>query len=118
MFFCVGCWNYWIKLNIFDIIYYNGEKISHLPFKERRKIIEKIIQTIKLKIRPSFQIITNKESQALKFYQKALKTGEEGIMIKNLKSPYRPGRRVGYMVKMKPEAKDLDFVIVKAEYFK
>ena len=33
-------------------------------------------------------------------------------------APYHPGRRVGYMAKMKPEVKDLDFVVVGAEYGK
>jgi len=36
--------------------------------------------------------------------------------MKNLKSHYRPGRRVGNMVKMKPEERDLDLVITGAEY--
>jgi DNA ligase-1 len=39
-------------------------------------------------------------------------------MMKNLKAPYKPGRRVGYMLKMKPEEKDLDLVITGAEYGK
>ena len=37
-------------------------------------------------------------------------------MMKNLKAPYKPGRRVGYMLKIKPEEKDLDLVITGAEY--
>jgi len=37
-------------------------------------------------------------------------------MFKRLDSPYQAGRRVGHIVKMKPEAKDLDLVIVGAEY--
>ena len=41
---------------------------------------------------------------------------QEGVMMKNLNSPYRPGRRVGNMVKMKPEERDLDLVITGAEY--
>src|SRR3989338_5547581 len=37
-------------------------------------------------------------------------------MFKKLDVGYRAGRRVGYIVKMKPEVKDLDLVIVGAEY--
>jgi len=37
-------------------------------------------------------------------------------MIKNLKAFYQPGRRVGHMLKIKPEEKDLDLVITGAEY--
>lgn len=37
-------------------------------------------------------------------------------MMKNLDSDYDPGRRVGNMVKLKPEEKDLDLVITGGEY--
>lgn len=36
--------------------------------------------------------------------------------MKNLQAPYKPGRRVGNMIKMKPEERDLDLVITGAEY--
>ena len=105
-----------VEINVFDIVYYNNDVLANLPFMERRKILEKIIHTEKLKIRPSMQFVTDNEKKALVFYHKALKIGEEGIMIKKLDAPYQPGRRVGYMVKMKPDIADLDLVIVGAEY--
>src|SRR3972149_9871023 len=37
-------------------------------------------------------------------------------MFKNLKAAYQPGRRVGHMLKIKPETRDLDLVITGAEY--
>ena len=37
-------------------------------------------------------------------------------MFKNLNSPYKPGARVGYMVKFKPVMETLDLVIVGAEW--
>jgi len=99
-----------------SIIFHNNKIIANLPFKERRKILESIVKTEKLKIRPSMQFITDDENKALKFYKDALKMHEEGIMIKNLEAEYHPGRRVGFMVKMKPDTADLDLVIVGAEY--
>ena len=36
--------------------------------------------------------------------------------MKNLDAPYKPGRRVGNMLKIKPQEKDLDLVITGAEY--
>ena len=85
-------------------------------FKERRKILEKVIEGKKMVIRCSFQIITSDEKEAEKFYEKALEIGEEGVMIKKLDAPYRQGRRVGYIAKIKPEVNDLDLVIMGAEY--
>ena len=37
-------------------------------------------------------------------------------MIKNMKSAYKPGARVGHMLKVKPEERDLDLVITGGEY--
>ena len=37
-------------------------------------------------------------------------------MFKKLDAPYQQGRRVGFMVKMKPQAADLDLVITGGEY--
>ncbi len=105
-----------VELNVFDIIYYNGESKMDLPFLERREILKKIIKEKERVIRLSEQIVTDKEEKAEEFYAKALKAGEEGLMIKNVSAPYKPGRRVGYMAKLKPEVKDLDLVIVGAEY--
>src|SRR3989338_3576388 len=105
-----------VEVNVFDCLYYDGKVTISKSFLERRKIVEKIINEKKLIIRPSVQIITSDDSKALEFYENALKIGEEGIMAKKLDAPYKQGRRVGYMVKMKPEVNDLDLVIVGAEY--
>ena len=105
-----------IEINVFDILYYNGKSLIKEPFKERRKILEKIITNHQLKIRVSEAIITDDLKEAEKFYKKALNAGEEGIMMKNLAAPYKPGARVGYGIKIKPEENELDLVITKAEY--
>ncbi len=105
-----------VEINVFDMLYYNNKILTHSPFEERRRLIEKIIKTIKYKIRPAMQFVTDSEEKALDFYNQAIKSGEEGIMIKKLDAPYHPGRRVGYIVKMKPDVADLDLVIVGAEY--
>lgn len=105
-----------VEVNVFDVVYYNGKSLINEKFLERRKLVEKIVRKDEWKIKPSTQIITDSEEQAEKFYQKALKVGEEGIMIKNVDAPYKQGRRVGYMAKLKPVVKELDLVIVGAEY--
>ena len=38
--------------------------------------------------------------------------------MKNLEAPYKPGSRVGYQIKIKPEENEFDLVIVRAEYGK
>ncbi len=105
-----------IELNIFDILFYNGKSQLEEPFEKRAKLIRKIITNQPYKIITSKQLITDDVEKAKAFYKEALQNNQEGVMMKNLKSPYRPGRRVGNMVKMKPEERDLDLVITGAEY--
>jgi DNA ligase-1 len=105
-----------VEVNIFDIIYYNGKSQLNEPFEKRTALLKKIIRNHKYKLIHAKQIITGNEKRAEKFYKKALEDNQEGIMMKNLKAEYNPGSRVGHMLKMKPEEKDLDLVIVGAEY--
>ena len=105
-----------IELNVFDVIYYNGESLIDSPFKERRKIIEKIIKPSAFQIRLAEQIITDSDEKAESFYEKALEDGQEGLMAKNLEAIYKPGARIGYAVKIKPNPEEFDLVITGAEY--
>ncbi len=105
-----------IELKIFDIIYYNGKSLINEPFKKRRELIEKIVKSISYKIQLAEQLITGDEKQAEEFYDRALDEGQEGLMAKSLQAPYKPGARIGYAVKIKPEGEDFDLVITGAEY--
>lgn len=106
-----------VELNIFDIVYYNGESLIKKPFSERRKIIESMIKDPEyLKIKPAEQQIISDITEAEQFYKKSLEAGNEGIMAKNLAGIYKPGARVGYGVKVKPTMETLDVAIVGAEW--
>ena len=101
-----------VEVNVFDVLMYNGENLINKPFSERAKLIRKIVKSNKYKIICARQIITDSEKKANEFFKSALKDSQEGVMIKNLNGIYRPGSRVGYMVKLKPEHRDLDLVVV------
>ncbi len=105
-----------IEINVFDILYYNGESLLAKPFEKRTALIRKIITNHPYKIIHSKQIITSSSDEANKFYKQALKDRQEGVMFKKLEAVYQPGRRVGHMLKVKPEERDLDLVITGAEY--
>jgi len=107
-----------VEINVFDIIYYNNKSLIDEPFEKRTQILRKIIQNHPYKIIAAKQIITGDEKKAEEFYKMALKDNQEGVMMKNLGARYKPGRRVGHMLKIKPEERDLDLVIVGAEYGK
>ncbi|MCD4771216.1 ATP-dependent DNA ligase [archaeon] len=105
-----------IELVIFDIVYLNENNLIKTTFLERRKIIEKIVREEDKKIILARQIITSDEKEVEKFYKKALDDSQEGLMGKNLDAPYKPGARIGYAVKLKPEDNDFDLVITGAEW--
>jgi DNA ligase-1 len=105
-----------IEINVFDMLYYNGKSLLHEPFEKRTSLIKKVLKNHPYKIIHAKQIITGDEKKAKEFYKKSLKDNQEGIMIKNLKAIYQPGSRVGHMLKVKPEEKDLDLVITGGEY--
>ncbi|MGV8087390.1 MAG: ATP-dependent DNA ligase [Candidatus Woesearchaeota archaeon] len=105
-----------VELNIFDILYYEGNSTIKESFANRRKIIEKIIIEKPLHIRLAKQITTDEDVKAEEFYHQSLNAGNEGVMFKSLDSPYKPGSRVGNMVKLKPVMETLDLVIVAAEW--
>jgi DNA ligase-1 len=105
-----------IEVNVFDILYYDGEQVYLKPFQERRKLIERIVPHKVKEIKTSELLITSDDKEAAAFYKKSLDAGNEGIMFKALDAPYKPGSRVGFMVKMKPVLDTLDVVIVGAEW--
>jgi DNA ligase-1 len=105
-----------VEVNVFDLLFFDGDSYLNKPFIERTKLIRKIIKNNPYKLVYAKQLITGDEKKAEEFFQEALKNNEEGVMIKNLQGIYKPGSRVGYMVKLKPEHRDLDLVIVGAEY--
>lgn len=105
-----------VEANVFDILMLNGKNYLNEPFEERTKLLRKIVKNEKYKIVCAKQLITDSEKKAKEFFECALEDNQEGVMIKNLEGIYKPGSRVGYMVKLKPEHRDLDLVIVGAEY--
>ncbi len=107
-----------VEINVFDILLYNGKSLLDQSFEKRTKLIRTILKNHKYKIIHSKQIITSNEKKVEEFYKKALKDNQEGIMMKNLEAAYKPGRRVGHMIKVKPEERDYDLVIIGAEYGK
>ncbi|MFA5141762.1 MAG: ATP-dependent DNA ligase [Candidatus Woesearchaeota archaeon] len=105
-----------VELHIFDVLELDGENMIKKQFIERRKAVEKIVKIIPHKLLLANQIITDDLHEANKFYQLSLSEGYEGIMVKGLDAPYKPGARVGYGMKVKPVMESLDLVIVGATW--
>lgn len=105
-----------VELNLFDALYMDGETLINRPYRFRRELLEKNVKTEHKRIVLAKCLVTSDKNKAHAFYESALKDGQEGLMIKNLDAPYKPGSRVGHMVKLKPVMESLDLVIVGAEW--
>jgi len=105
-----------VEVNVFDVICYNGKNLLKESFKTRRELIEKIISPVEKQLVVAKAMVSSDEKKVEEFYKQALKIGNEGIMLKSLKAPYKPGSRVGHMVKLKPVMDTLDLVITGAEW--
>lgn len=108
--------DYPVEVNVFDVLYLDGEPYLDKSYDERLKKIQKIINNNDKKIKVANTIISSDENEAETFFSEAVKSGNEGLMIKKLDAKYKPGSRVGYMVKWKPEIDSLDLVITGAEW--
>ena len=104
-----------VEVNLFDMVYLNGEGMMNLEFRERRKILSEVVVESD-RFRLAENIITSDLKAAERFYKKALDMGHEGVMVKNLNAPYQPGSRVGYMYKVKPVMESLDLVVTRATW--
>ena len=60
--------------------------------------------------------ITSDKKDVENFFKEAVNAGNEGLMFKALNAPYKPGARVGYMIKFKSMMETLDLVILGAEW--
>ncbi|KUH31935.1 DNA ligase [Thermococcus celericrescens] len=104
-----------LELNLFDVLYVDGEGLIDTPFSERRERLEGIISPGE-RIRLAEQLVTDNVDEAETFYQRALELGHEGLMAKRLDSVYEPGNRGKKWLKIKPTMEDLDLVIIGAEW--
>jgi DNA ligase-1 len=101
-----------LHLNLFDILYLNGETLIDAPLSERRKKLEKICDmSIVAK-----QTVTGDTALIEAIYKEALAAGHEGVMLKNPDSFYTPGKRGKNWLKLKPVMETLDLVVIGGEW--
>jgi DNA ligase-1 len=128
----------------FDVLYAGGELVIDLPLRERARILDDLLSADR-KIHagstesrrtagqtrllfaeddhasaaqafraPVFQATSADDLETL--FAAAQDRGNEGLMIKDLNSPYTPGKRGKSWLKMKRELATLDVVVTSVEY--
>ncbi len=88
---------------VFDLLYERYESLLAQPLSTRRERLEKLIQGC---AHPRLVFSQGVVGSGKAFFAEICHQGLEGMMAKRLDSRYRPGRRTGAWIKIKPrEAK-------------
>ena len=128
----------------FDVLYAGGELVMDRPLQDRGRVLDELLAEKHLKHRghrgtqsktgqgklafgeadetviasvlraPVFRASSPDELEEL--FAAAQERGNEGLMIKDLDSPYTPGKRGKSWLKMKRELATLDVVVTAVEY--
>ncbi|MFB6113919.1 MAG: ATP-dependent DNA ligase [Halodesulfurarchaeum sp.] len=101
---------------LFDLVYVGGESILDSRLETRIDRLTEALDSEDWTIERATHRRNADRESIQSFYEDALSAGHEGIMLKNLEAAYQPGRRVGYMMKVKPTLESLDLVVVRAKY--
>lgn len=89
-----------LHLFAFDLLYLDGESYLKKKYSERRKALEKIVKgdgTIRL----SDMKLVTKPKEIETYFEDAISNGLEGVVAKDLDSPYIAGARKFSWIKMK-----------------
>jgi len=94
-----------LKLFAYEILYLDNKNFIHLPFEERRKNLEKLINQkkdiFKNTILLSPQSIVEEEKKLELLFEEAVSQGLEGIVAKKLDGVYQAGARGWNWIKFK-----------------
>ena len=111
---------YPITVNFFDILLVDRKSCLDVSYAERRKLLEKNVSEDSFaKVMP--MVLVRSDSEVEDSLENAINSGCEGIMLKQLDSPYRAGARASNWLKLKREYRNelgdsLDLVVVGAFY--
>jgi DNA ligase-1 len=130
---------------VFDVLYARGELLIDRPMRERALVLDELLaeknpehirhggapgkiraqgklifgdsdelQAAQIIRAPVFRVSSSEELDGL--FVAAQARGNEGLMIKDLTSPYTPGKRGKSWLKMKRELATLDVVVTAVEF--
>jgi len=128
---------------VFDVIYADGELMLDKPLHQRALVLDRVFAgathvaprpvvnaqgnlLVELEVAeqaarsgwvlraPSMR--ADSPAQLEQYFEEAMARGNEGLMIKDINSPYLPGRRGRWWLKLKRELATLDVVVTAAEF--
>ncbi|HYJ46632.1 MAG TPA: hypothetical protein VEV81_08450, partial [Pyrinomonadaceae bacterium] len=103
-----------VVLIAYDLLYMGGRVLVDEPLTERRRLLEELIRT-KSQVRLSEVKRTGDVASLDAEFDAARARGNEGLMIKDPRSSYKPGRRGREWLKVKRAVATLDVVVTSVE---
>ncbi|HSK25251.1 MAG TPA: ATP-dependent DNA ligase [Egicoccus sp.] len=100
-----------MSVRFFDVLHVDGRDVIDLPLRERIAVLAEAVPP-ELRIE---QLLTADPAEAHEFLRRTLEAGHEGVMVKDLDSPYEAGRRGAAWRKVKP-VHTLDLVVLAVEW--
>ena len=106
----------------FDLLYYNGGNQMNKTYSERIFLLERLFENCEGVIIKSKPIRIRDIDHVITCLNNAMDAAEEGIVLKDASSTYKPGERTGGWFKLKPDyfdgkvVKEFDHVIIGGLY--
>ncbi|MFQ6013194.1 MAG: ATP-dependent DNA ligase [Thermoplasmata archaeon] len=105
-----------VALLLFDCLYLDGEELLTQPYARRRAALGRAVRETE-RVRLAEQIETDDPEEARRFFEEVIERGGEGLIAKDLESPYEAGSRGWQWIKYKRDyraelADTVDLVIV------
>jgi DNA ligase 1 len=101
----------------FDLLLLDGRTLLDAPLSERRLLLERLLAKAE---QPALQVTRAELCRSVEETENrfllALNAGNEGLLAKAPESPYVPGRRGQFWMKLKRPLATLDVVVTIAEY--
>ncbi len=102
-----------LRFIAFDILWKDGEDLTPAPLADRRASLEKIA------LQPPFEVIprlsATGDNEVDHHFNQVIRDGHEGLIAKDPRSPYTPGRRGRAWLKLKGVMPTLDCVVTIAQ---
>jgi len=106
-----------VRFVAFDLLLLDGQDLLELPLAERRSKLEGLLSTAeKPELHFTRAKLCHTAEEIETAFAAALTRGNEGLLAKAPDSPYVPGRRGQYWLKLKRPLATLDVVVTIAEY--
>ena len=102
---------------VFDLLAFGDELLLDVPLATRRERLADLFQSNAYVKRAPFETESEVAAAAVnERFEGARARGNEGLMLKRADSPYAPGRRGKWWLKLKRELETLDVAVVAVEW--